>query len=415
MPDVNGITRTFETGVVDSTAVLTGSPRHWSYSSLKQVEECPRRYSLTRASYPELWERRGYPQAPTRAALFGDVVHGAIERILKALAAADCTSVKSAEAVSVLKALGGYTAVAEQVLAERLAQLDGNPRVRNEQRRRLDRDLGDRMPDARGEIQEYLSRLPSLPNVSRPPSSGDEEAQGAEPVARRREITNGPYPELNLAAEPLRLVGRIDLLTLDEDGVRITDFKTGAEDPSHQEQLLTYALLWAMDRVVNPHCRPCHELRAAYPQRDAVFPPPDEDALAQLAAKLGARIQAADDAVVAASPDARLSDGCRLCGVRPLCADYWADPATAAVPSADGEWFDVEGTVAGQHGAKSWFVQLDGGRGSILVRMASPSETLPLGRSVRLLGVRRVVDPDDPDALIAAMGASTETFMLAET
>lgn len=363
---------------------------------------------------PDLWERSGYPQAPVPAALFGDVVHGAIEVILKALVAAGCSSTRSAEAVTVLKGLGGYTAVAEAVLAGRLARLDGNPRLRSEQRRRLDRELGDRMPDARAEIQEYLSRMPSLPGAT-PASSSDDSAIGdRDPAPGRCEIANGPYPELDLVAEPLRLVGRIDLLTLEEDGARIMDFKTGAEDPSHQEQLLTYALLWARDHVVNPDRRPCRDLRAAYPNRETAFPVPDDDALAQLESNLVARIRAADDSVQTASPDARLSDRCGLCGVRPLCADYWLDRGTAAVPSADGEWFDLEGTVASQHGAKSWVVQPAGG-GPILVRTPSPSETLPLGRSVRLLGVRRVVDPDDPGALIAAMGAGTETFVLTET
>jgi len=409
--------RTFETGVDHSRAVLPGAPHSWSYSTLKEVEACPRRYSLSRASYPELWDRRGFPQAPVRAALFGDVVHGAIERILRALVAADCTSVKSAESVAVLKALGGYTAVAEQVLAERLVQLDGNPRLPAERRRRLDRELRDRMPDARGEIQEYLSRLPTLPPATPPAPSGDGNTRddGGQRASGRREITNGPHPELDLAAESLRLVGRIDLLTLDDDGAHITDFKTGAEDPSHQEQLLTYALLWAQDHVVNPHRRPCLELRAAYPNRDSVFPAPVDDALAELESQIVARIHAADDSVETESPDARLSDRCGLCGVRPLCANYWADLATAAVPSTDGEWFDLQGTVVNQNGVKSWIVELEGGHGSILVRTPSPSDSLPLGKSLRLLGVRRVIDPENPDSLIAAMGTRTETFVLAGT
>lgn len=411
---MNGDTRIFETGVAASTAVLPGVPHYWSYSSLKQVEDCPRRYSLTRASYPDLWERNGYPQTPVPAALFGEVVHGAVERILKAFVEADCTSAKSAEAVTVLKALGGYSAVAEQILKSRLAQLDDNPRLQSEQGRRLARELDNRIPDARREIQEYLSRMPSLPRITSA-SPGDCKISSAERTSGRFEIASGPYPELDLAAESLRLVGRIDLLTLEADGAYITDFKTGTEDPSHQEQLLTYALLWARDRVVNPHRSPLRELRVAYPSRDVVFPTPDDEALAELESNLLARIQAADDSVEAAVPDARLSDRCGRCGVRPLCADYWEDRAKAAVPSTDGEWFDLEGTVVDQHGAKSWDVQLEGGRGPILVRTPSQSDTLPIGRSVRVLKVRRVVDPDDPDALIAAMWAGTETFVLAET
>jgi hypothetical protein len=412
VPGVTGDARTFATGIEASIAVLPGAPRYWSYSSLKEVEGCPRRYSLSRASYPDLWEHRGYPQAPIPAALFGDVIHRAIELILQALVGAGCSAAKSAEAVTVLKSLGGYTAVAERVLAGRLAQLDGNPRLRGEQRRRLERELGGRMPHARAEIQGYLSRIPPLPRATLAPACGETESGDVRRARDRREIAHGPYPELELVAESLRLVGRVDLLTLQKDGARITDFKTGAEDPSHQEQLLTYALLWARDQVVNPNRLPCRDLRAAYPSREAVFPLPNDTALGELESDLTARIQAADEAVEATSPDARLSDRCRFCGVRPLCADYWDHRSATRVPSTDGEWFDLEGTVASQHGAKSWVVESAGGHGPILVRTPSTSETLPLGRSVRLLGVRRVIDPDEPDALIAAIGGGTETFVL---
>ena len=96
--------------------------------------------------------------------------------------------------------------------------------------------------------------------------------------------------------------------------------------------------------------------------------------------------------------------------MRPLCADYWADRSTSAVPSIDGEWFDVEGKVASQHGAKSWIVEPAARRGPILVeRLHRPTSSRSAVLS-RLLGVRRVVDPDDPDALIAATGGSTEIF-----
>ena len=410
MPGVTGDARTFTTGIEASDAILPGPPRYWSYSTLREVEACPRRYSLSRAAYPDLWERRGYPQAPIPAALFGDVVHGAIELILKALVGAGCSSAQSAEAVTVLKSLGGYTAVAEQILARRLVQLDDNPRLGSAQRRRLERELAGRMPDARAEIQGYLSRMPPLARVT--PACAETDNGDGRRTRDRREIAHGSHAELELVAEPLRLLGRVDLLTLQEDGARITDFKTGAEDPSHQEQLVTYALLWARDRDVNPSQLPCRDLRAAYPNRQEVFPLPDDAALGQLESNLAARIQAADEAVEAVAPDARLSDRCRLCGVRQLCADYWDHRSAAPVPSTEGEWFDLEGTVASQHGAKSWVVESAGGHGPILIRTPSTSETLPLDRSVRLLGVRRVIDPDEPDALIAATGGGTETFVL---
>ena len=90
----------YDTGIKSCLAVLPAPPGFWSYSSLKEIDACPRRYALARASYPDLWDGPGYPQAPTLAALFGDVVHGALETIVKALAASGCESATAAGAVN---------------------------------------------------------------------------------------------------------------------------------------------------------------------------------------------------------------------------------------------------------------------------------------------------------------------------
>ena len=77
--------RIYDTGVEHGQAILPGPPAMWSYSSLKEVESCPRRYVLSRADYPDLWDNHGYPRLPNPAAIKGDVVHGSLEIIVKAL------------------------------------------------------------------------------------------------------------------------------------------------------------------------------------------------------------------------------------------------------------------------------------------------------------------------------------------
>src|SRR5688572_2264969 len=102
--------RTLDTRVDRSVAVLPDAPEYWTYSSLHEVEACALRFSLATASYPDLWSGYGYPRAPNPAALFGDVVHDALERIVRALVAAGCTTSTSREAVGVLRSAGGYSA-----------------------------------------------------------------------------------------------------------------------------------------------------------------------------------------------------------------------------------------------------------------------------------------------------------------
>jgi hypothetical protein len=105
--------RRLDTGVEKSIALLPEPPRLWSFSALREAGACPRRYALSRARYLDLWDGRGYPRLPTLPAVFGDVVHDALDTIMKALVAAGCGSVRSAEATQVLRTLGGYTAVIE--------------------------------------------------------------------------------------------------------------------------------------------------------------------------------------------------------------------------------------------------------------------------------------------------------------
>ena len=396
--------RVLETGVASGRAVVAGPPSIWSYSSLKEVETCPLRYALSRADYPDLWEQRGYPRLPIPAAIRGDVVHGALEIIVKALVKAGCSSTRSAEAVVVLRDLGGYTRVAEDVLAVQLARFEGNPRLGEDLRDQLTRSLADWVPQAREQIQTYLNRLDLQPST----------ASGTAPTTSesttRYPAQTGDHPEKELVAEKLRLKGRIDLLSVDDNSVRITDFKTGAEDPAHHDQLRLYALLWDADSKVNPDGLPVTELVAAYPDHEVPVSVPNADDLVRLREHLAAMIKGADAAVTAHPPAARLGEHCGLCSVRGLCEPYWDIRAVPTAEISDGAWYDIAGTVLREHGVKS-FVMVEKRTGShILVRTPTPVSTPPLGSSIRILGVRRVVDPDDEPALIAALTSTSEVL-----
>ncbi|GAD34405.1 DNA glycosylase [Microbacterium sp. TS-1] len=229
-------TRLYDTGISYSLAVLPAVPAMWSYSSLKEAETCPRRFALARADYPELWAQRGYPRVPNLAAMKGDVVHGALQVIVTALVTAGCVSPRSADAVTVLRDLGGYTAVAQCTLDEQLGRLDGNPRISADRREQVGRALSDWLPEAREQIQSYLNRMTLRP---RPAPVGAQ----TELPAKRYPIRGGTYSERELVAAHLRVKGRVDVLSVDADGAEITDTKTGAEDPTRLDQLRLYAVV----------------------------------------------------------------------------------------------------------------------------------------------------------------------------
>jgi hypothetical protein len=389
--------RFVETGVAVGRAVLAEPPLTWSYSSLKEMEACPLRFALSRADYPDLGTRHGYPRLPIPAAIRGDVVHGAIEIIMKALMRAGCTSTRSTDAVAVLRGLGGYTKVAEDVLARQLARFEGNPRVSEDRRAQ---------PEAREQIQTYLNRLDLRPPAS---PSGVGAARGS---AAPYPAWVGDHPEKKLAAGEIRLEGRVDLLSVSVDGVRITDFKTGTEDVGHHEQLRLYALLWDADTMANPDRLPVTELVAAYPDREVPVAVPSPDELAHIRDAVTARIEVADADASVVPPAPKLGEHCGRCNVRGLCDLYWASEAALTAEVTDGAWYDIAGKVVREHGVKS-FVLREGRTGNdVLVRAPTPALTLTVGRDVRILGVRRVVDPDEEESLIAALTGTSEVLEL---
>ena len=399
--------RTYDTGVAHGRALIPGPPGMWSYSSLKEVETCPRRYALSRAEYPDLWDKHGYPRMPNPAAIKGDVVHGSLEIIIRALVKAGCQSTRGAEAVSVLRELGGYTSVAQGVLDDQLAQLDGNPRISQERREQVNRSLGDWVPEAREQIQTYLNRMELRPKSAGSSVTG---SMSSPQTHKRYPAREGDHPERELVAEELRLKGRVDLLRVDGDGATITDFKTGAEDPTHHDQLRLYALLWNDDGEVNPDALAVAALVAAYPSHDVQVTVPGAAELAELRGQVVARIDLADTAVLEELPVAVVGEHCSMCNVRGLCDAYWSGGAPNTADVADGGWYDLQGTVVREHGVKSWVLRETGTGRDVLVRTPNSSFTLPSDHDVRILGAKRTIDPDEEEALIASVTSVSEVL-----
>lgn len=345
--------RVLETGVALGRAVLAGPPAMWSYSSLKEVETCPLRYALFRADYPDLWGQHDYPRLPIPAAIQGDVLHGALEIIVKAFVKAGCPSTRSAEAVAVLRDLGGYTKVAEGVLAVRLARFEGYPRLSADRREQLTRRLTDWVREAREQIQTYFNRM----DLRSSAASGT--ATVTSDPATSYPARTGDHPEKELVAEEFRLKGGVDLFSVGMDGVRITDFKTGMDDPAHHDQLRLYALLWNADGKVNPDALPVKELVAAYPVHEVAVLVPSAEGLGTLGDDVDARIEVAEAAVAADPPTARLGEHCGLCSVRGLCDPYWTTRAARKAEVSDGAWYDLTGTVVREHGVKSFVLRGD--------------------------------------------------------
>jgi PD-(D/E)XK nuclease superfamily len=374
------------------------TPGLWSYSSLGDAEECPRRWMLSRADYGDLWAGRGYPPRPGLAALSGTVVHRCLELLLAAFDAAGCTSVDDPGTVEAIRGLGGYTELISSVLAEELDGLEGNPRAAGLESA-IRRRLGKEVPLMRERVQTAISRA-RLGN-------------GGEGAGADIGMAGGSHTEVELRVEELRLRGRADLITLDGKGCTITDYKTGAPSDRHAEQLRLYGLMWSRDQTLNPGRVPVGRLVVSYASHEESIDPPTDAEFEELADAITARIAATEKRLALrpppANPDAEV---CRFCDVRHLCDDYWE----SVCPPLDVDrvgLVDFQGEVERRNGPKSWLLDLEGEPGSALLRTGDEDPGFVVGDRIRLLGVMSgAIQTEAGSQVVLTMTEFSESFLL---
>lgn len=396
------MTDTFSTAVRGCEGCWPPPPHVWSYSSLREATECPRRWMLSRARYPKLWDQPGYPPTPNVAALAGDVVHLVLERLAAEFRAAGCLSLADPSAVAVLKSLGGYTKLVDKAITHRLEALAVNPRA-DKRLVALRTALHTKVPELRQRVQAIVARMPLATRDGPPPGT----------AVTGTALAPGAHPEQEIFAQSLRLMGRVDLLTIDEDGCDIIDYKTGGPDDHHRDQLRLYALIWNKDEARNPRSLPVRRLIVSYPSRDVDVHPPDAGALDQLAAAASHEIDLAEAALARRPPPAQPEpDLCRMCSVRQLCDDYWASSLTSSSDGGVGnDWFDFEGAVSDRNGARSWLLSSSRSGGPLLLRVPTEKVDFAPGDRVRLLNLRREDDEECPHP-VAVLTQSSEVFLL---
>lgn len=385
-------------------------PAEMSVSTCAEIEACPRRWALSAAEYPELWNGRGYPPKLQVTALAGSVVHSALEIITKQFARAGVTSLTDARAPQVLRALGGYTRVVEKCVGRILKRYVDNPRA-SELMEHAQRTLRGQVPALRARVQSMLSRLrfpkcPSTAPVVLVPKSDRSPS--------RHPLVNGIHPEVEIRAKSIGWKGKVDLLVLGDDACEITDFKTCAADEAHKFQVRAYAVLWRLDDELNPAGREADRLVLAYDSQDIDVAPPKASEIDELCRELLARRQAAEAALAERPPLARPNvETCRYCGVRQLCDAYWAN--VARVAPDDGRFGDIELKITGRHGPTSWNALVLRARNlpantAALLRLQQHEE-FQEGTRVRVLNGAITRDSDDDAApAIVTLGVLSEAY-----
>ena len=391
-----------------------------SYSTLSVLEACPRQWAVRTADYPSVWEESGYPRPPQQEALEGTVVHLSLQKITRALVERRCPSLTDESAISALRELGGYTAVVVGSLKLALQPYERNPRA-DPVFEEIHRRLTARVPELRSRVQRLLTRIRPVERCT----GGFEPAVNHPGVESRSQLLHGSYAEVEIRAIEMGWRGFADLLTLSKTECEIRDFKTGVPKQEHVSQVRTYALLWALDRELNPAGRLADRLILSYDKGDTEVPAPDKGEIRQLEDELRRRTAEALTNLQADPPEARPSpQNCEHCPVRHLCEEYWhlharQRPSTGSANSGFG---DVQIGLTGQHGPSSWDGVIQSGPDlkvgePILLRTTNLQFELQSGQRVRLLNVYiRVPEEESTEEqlpiFVATMGANSEAFLL---
>ena len=342
---------------------MAAAPKRWpelpalmSVSLLSELEACPRRWALSAAEYPEIWEGHGYPRRLQLATAGGSVVHMAVEELAKALVRARCPSAHSPESISVMRSLGGFSKLLRSCIDRVLVQYEGNPRTQDTlERAKI--ALDSKIPDMRAHVQAFLAdtRLEAAAETAREgPSEG---------TRHRSELALGTHPEVELKSSALEWRGFADLVTLSTDSCEITDFKTGAPSEHHVFQVQVYALLWSKDADINPTGRLAEKFTVAYPKGSESVDALDASELVEFERELSQRTEVARSTAMKRPPPARPSvDTCQYCSVRHLCEEYWTPETQSALSRAtvSDTREDFEALIIGRHGPTSWDVEITG-------------------------------------------------------
>lgn len=390
-------------------------PAVFSFSSLAEIEACPRRWGLRWASYPNVLGG-GYPEPLNVAAVQGSVLHRAVEVTSKAIQQGGSRAQGEGAAVEALKKAGGFSALVRESIDHCLAPYSRNPRVQgslSDARRTLE----GRAADIRAQVQSFVSRLEiwSRPATQRPEFSNE---QGETDRHHRSAVRPGVNAEVSLESEEMGFRGIADLILLSPDRCEIRDFKTGAPKDKDAFQLKIYSVLWLSDSERNPRGRQADQLVLSYAANDVSVPVPGPAERRDLEEDLQVRLASAREFLRQTPPPANPSDDlCRHCAVRQLCQPFWDWVSDQDAPADDGWFGDIMVRVLKPHGPTSWDARIEASRwgkpgSAALVRLQNTSLGLAPGQSLRLLNVHLAPPAEDePEVpLIVTMTASSEAF-----
>jgi len=376
---------------IAKSSEIAATPIRFSVSTLREIEACPKRWSLSNSSYSSIWNGIGYPRKPNLSALLGRITHQSLGVISGSFSTVPGCSVSDGSAINMMKKLGGITCVIEQCIQSEIDDLRKNPRAL----RGIDyieNCIRDNIPKVRDQLKKLLFQFP-LVSPTQPKIKGFDSNS-----TETNGLGIGTYTEYRLEANDLGWVGIADVINIKGDSCEIIEVKTGNPAPWHNWQLRVYNLLWLRDKKSNPNLLPVEQLILLYDAGPVYVTPISEQDRVSFERDLMQRSAMASDSIQADSPSANLSDeNCRYCNVRHLCEDYWNQSITNRTKELHKPPFPIDAQIriTEQSGPQSWVVEVESSTSlpfgcSVIVRLKNSLDHL--GRVMKVGSRVRILD-----------------------
>ncbi|MCB9610345.1 MAG: PD-(D/E)XK nuclease family protein, partial [Polyangiaceae bacterium] len=273
-------------------------PSTWSSTSLDDVEACPLRWQLLRSRWGD-FER--FPVRPHPAAIEGQIVHEALDRLTRACGQRGNPPFGTEEFSAALNAADFFPWFARA--ANKWQQrLTAHPRPGPSFRlRATGEELANRAVRMFREQYKPNGQVASQAAEHATDTPADMKA-----LLKKKRVLS----EVKLTHPKLPFLGILDRVQHTGEEVEVVDFKTGKPSDKHRNQLLRYALLWWRKTGDAP-------MRVTAQYLDGVESwPVTRGALEDVEADLTKKLPLLTDALGAHPATAKPGSGCRTCAVR---------------------------------------------------------------------------------------------------
>ena len=377
---------------------FTGEHRIWSASTLNEVEECPKRFALRRASYPEIWSRAGFPNRISAAQVKGIVVHEVVSMIMNSVQIS--SELPEISIMSFLKERGGYRELLKVTLEKELRSVSSNPRAElmvESIKREVLADLSELRGQVQYFVKESINKVPGIISRLDNIEINDKASTTYQiaPINSEYKIVDSEFP----------IEGYLDLLLTNEDIDHIIDYKTSKTiHDEYWNQLSLYAWLWnrSAKNLRKGDCR-IEVISGANLSESRVIKITD---LPAIQINVLARIQSAEQSItgeVAAKPS---TDSCKFCAVKVLCNPYWNMNENQ---STEAKWLDMRIKTIGNLGGNAWSVSiLSEDTPAMLIVGDRDDGSIEIGQELRLLNVYK--NEDEETGMVIRLSQNSEIF-----